>query len=352
MGNSLPALRGKTLKNQQPTDIGGTSSSSLAFGASSSRVIDSSNDRPPPGSYYTKELRDATLLRTPSLSNRGYVSGFVSQDTHERAFNLPKATKDIGAYHIPGSMESTRKTMNWQGNSYPFLGEPSDRVCCQDSVTRRIVPGPATYHPDKHYDSRGPKYNQQMNHAAFKSVTNRRSLYHAALQSSNSPGPANYSPVRPISPCSAAWSHSYSSRFDDAGSPLRMSSPGSVAHSPTHITRCRSAGNNKGSKGKLFEAPSSPIRFFGTEAKGPSFLGNMIEKSAVPGPGAYQLRPDTVPTALPGQSITGESSMFCSASQNHVVQVRRGPGPAYYSPKSSYDQKIMTLSNVDNHWLV
>jgi len=46
----------------------------------------------------------------------------------------------------------------------------------------------------------------------------------------------------------------------------------------------------------LFEAPSSPIRFFGSEvlkgADNPrSFLGNLIEKSETPGPGAYVLRP-------------------------------------------------------------
>jgi hypothetical protein len=137
-----------------------------------------------------------------------------------------------------------------------------------------------------------------------------------------------------------------------------MDSPASVVHSPTHRTRCRSAGSNTGSKAKLFQYPSSVLqRYFGSEAaKGAdnprSFLGNLVEKAESPGPGAYQLRPRTAPMFFPGQSITGESSMFMSGSSNHVVDVRKGPGPAYYTPKPSYDQQVMTVSQLDGRWLV
>ena len=331
-------------------------SSVLGFGASSSRVIDFSNDTPSPGLYYTKALRTSALLRSPSYSNRGAGVGFASQETHERSFsfNPPKATRFAGPYHIPDNMGSTRKTMSW-----PLFGEPAERIYYEESITRRDVPGPATYHPDTHYDSRGPKYNQHATNATYKSVTNRRSFYHAALQSSNSPGPANYSiTMRPVSPCSAAWSFSHVPRLGDTGSPARFQSPGSVAHSPSHMARCRSAGANKGSKGKLFESPTTPVQHFGSEAtKGAnnprSFVGNLMEKSELPGPGAYQLRPNTAgPSSLRGRSITGESSVFCSESQNHIVDVRKGPGPAYYSPKPSYDQKVITMSNMDGHWMV
>ena len=62
--------------------------------------------------------------------------------------------------------------------------------------------------------------------------------------------------------------------------------PSLPTYPPTHRTYT----------GKLFESPSSPVRFFGSEilkgADNPrSFLGNLIEKAETPGPGAYVLRP-------------------------------------------------------------
>ena len=40
--------------------------------------------------------------------------------------------------------------------------------------------------------------------------------------------------------------------------------------------------------GKFFEHPASPMRFFGTEQKHSSFLGNLEQHAQRPGPGSYE----------------------------------------------------------------
>ena len=291
--SSLPALRNKLkptrviLSSPKKPSTPSANDAILGFGSQASRVFDSSTELPSPGVYYTRAFRDPIgQSKSPSYSNLGYSSGFVSMDPRERSCSyIPPnpATKLVADhYDLPRSLDFSDATMNWQGHTYPFLGEPQDRVAYEEFSWHKEVPGPAKYSLDGHYDSRGPKFQRNTPSAGFQSMTNRRSHIHAALQSSNSPGPgiylnSDYAP-RPESPCSAVWTRSHTPRFL---SPPRSAtnikymtthsqennsfeSP-SIAITPSTFVRSRSAGACSGSKGKLFEPPASPVRFFGSE---------------------------------------------------------------------------------------
>ena len=191
--NSLPALRNKLkptrviLSSPKKSSTTSTNDAILGFGSQASRVFDSSTELPSPGTYYTRAFRDPIgQSKSPSFSNIGYASGFVSMDPRERSCSyIPPnpATKLVSNhYELSRSIDFTDTTMNWQGHTYPFHGEPQDRVYFEEYSCRKEVPGPAKYSLDGHYDSRGPKFQRHMPSAGFNSMTNRRSHIHAGNQ--------------------------------------------------------------------------------------------------------------------------------------------------------------------------
>jgi hypothetical protein len=179
----------------------------------------------------------------------------------------------------------------------------------------------------------------------------------------------------------------------------------------------RSMGTYRGHyKSKLFERPQSPKQYFGSDpyvgCGNPhklhdSFLGNLLEQSELPGPGTYEVRPDTAPNTssahqhmhmhtyqrLPhmdqmdlghdqsmsstsmisfgtrastaGTGFAGSnkygvrrrvkrdlpSSFFRSESVKVAEVAKRGPGPAYYQPKPTYTMKP-NIQNLDGKWVV
>jgi len=341
------------------------SSTTLGFNSSSVRVVEKSNGLPPPGLYYTKLLADLANSRSPSISNRGYVSGFVSTDPHERNASFVKRseTANVDFFDPP---HADRRTMNRSGHAYPFLGAPQERVPHVEWVSQRDVPGPAKYDADGHYDSRGPRFLHHSPDASFKSMSNRRSFLHDALLRSNSPGPANYEVARPQTPSSAVWSRSGVPRFGNqpapatgAGSPEDgpLGSPTSVAHGPSSpVVRSRSAGSVRTSiiKGKLFERPSSPVKHFGSEpgrgSDNPrSMFGNLAEQAETPGPAQYVLT--SFVDDEPEYSKQHPTSAFRSESPGHPLHTRRGPGPLLYRPTPAYKIQKVAIQNLDGRWL-
>ena len=378
MPTHLPSKKGAKQQEQRPLTAAtthtppispGKSNSTLGFGSSSVRVVDKSNGLPAPGQYYTKMMKDLLNSRSPSISQLGYVSGFVSPNPQERTASFVKRSETANV-DFADPPHADGRTMNRTGHTYPFLGGPQARVTHEDWVSQRDVPGPNKYNADGHYDSRGPRFLHHSPDASFKSTSNRRSFLHDALQRSNSPGPGMYvnsDLARPQSPSSAVWSRSAVPRFADSpasvGSPAAsdggpQGSPTSVAHSPSTHVRSRSAGPTRGSsaaiKGKLFERPASPVRYFGSEpfrgGDNPrSFVGNLAEKSETPGPAQYPLV-SFVDDQRDYNKHHPQYS-FRSESPNHPLQTRKGPGPLMYRPTPAYSVQKVAVQNLDGRWL-
>lgn len=360
-------------------------SSILGFGTTSLRAVEYGTSVPPPGIYFSAQKSNTLRCHSPSFSQAGYISGMVSRDQHDRShsFLQPEThvTKDVSAYHIPWGTENSSYTPNRKGLSYPFLGHPVERTPFEDSASRRDVPGPAMYDADAHHNPLGPKFMRHKKLATFQSQTQRSAVFEDAARSSNSPGPGLYLDVpRPQSPCSAVWTRSHTRRFDNGVFGASQSDPPpptvSDGHPTVLVDRPRS---HYTPKGKLFERPASPVRFFGSEPyKGSdnprSFLGDLEEQAALPGPGTYELekprpRPSTSGSIVTvagtgtgagmlkgmGFRTTGvtpvlPSPCFRSKAPNRATYSKQGPGPAYYSPKPTFLQKP-TLQNADGKWV-